>query len=659
MKHFLFLVFLYLLMVACSPIYKFQQANKKYEEGAYATAIEQYKKIATKLPQKEQIQLYVNMGESYLQLSNYTLADQTFNRAFTRNANLPKLYLYAGMAKIGLGNYNDALMLFSQYSKFVSGDTTLNKLIRHTTFLRDSIYNQKTEYTVKNATHFNTQKDEYGSRFGDNEDKTLYITSNRDGSKKKKISKVTGTPYSDVFYAITNRGNEWDEVKKVPEPLNSNFADEGIVTFTSDFQTMYFTSCIDKGKKLGCRIYKATKAESEEGTTWTDITEILLFDSTINVAHPYLNADNELYFVSDAPGGYGGMDIWLAHISPSGVGEIENLGPSVNTDKDEMYPYMRSNGELYFSSNGHQGYGGLDIFSGKRNAYGGWDIKNMGIPINSNGDDFAITFFQNENKGYFSSNRSDGKGGDDIYEFELPEVTATLTVTVADLETSQPLSNANVRLINNMGNVETLLTNNAGRVNTKLVLEADYLISVNNKKYFSKKVRFSTKGITKKVELTEKVLLQSSTKTFEIPNVFYAFGSAELSEEAKTALLELVTIMNDNPNVIIELASHTDSRGDSTYNVRLSQQRAQNIVNFLQLNGIEQQRVIPKGYGANQPREIDKTLANKYKFLKEGDILNDDFIAGLTSDEEEAIVDQLNRRTEFKVVEEEETEGND
>jgi peptidoglycan-associated lipoprotein len=379
-----------------------------------------------------------------------------------------------------------------------------------------------------------------------------------------------------------------------------------------------------------------------------------LSDSTFTVAHPSLSDDGtEMYFASDMQGGYGGFDVWVVNrqSEDDGWGEPMNLGPTINTEANEMYPYIRSNGALYFASEGHKGFGGLDIFKASRKEQGGWEVENMGIPINSSADDFSIIFERDGEVGYFASRRKGSKGGDDIYRFVLPEARFMFIGNVRDYESTLPVIDANVKIISSDGETQIQKTEKDGLVSLQLRPETDYLVVVTKAGFFNRKAKFTTKGLETITTLRDEFIMRSMAKVVEIENILYDLGRWELRPESEESLSQLVEVLNDNPGISIEISAHTDSRGDSLFNMNLSQKRAQSVVDYLVGKGIDISRLNAKGYGTAAPRVVSKKLAAQYKFLEEGDVLSDAYILrNVRTKKEEDIIDQLNRRTEFKVV---------
>ncbi|HNV52688.1 MAG TPA: OmpA family protein, partial [Tenuifilaceae bacterium] len=431
--------------------------------------------------------------------------------------------------------------------------------------------------------------------------------------------------------------------------VNTQF-DEGAGSLTSDFNTVFFTRCkVSKRDKLGCQIFSSKRVEQG----WLTPDEIKVSSDSMIVAHPAISADGTtLYFASNIAGGFGGLDIWKVTRASSGDewGEAINLGGEVNSPGNEMFPYVHADGTLYFSSDGHPGMGGLDIFKAKSQENGAWIIENMRYPMNSPADDFGVVFEREREAGYFSSRRQGGRGADDIYMFYLPPIIYNMIGKVTDDKTKTPVNQATVKLIGSDGAIVTMQTKEDGTFKFNLTPNTDYVILASKKGFLNNKAKETTRGLTRSKDFDVAIAITSTEKPIEIPNIFYDYDKWELRPESREALDRLVEILNDNPTVTIELASHTDSRGTQEYNYELSQKRAQSVVNYLIEKGIATDRLKAKGYAQTQPKVVDAALNARYTFLPIGVVLDQKFVDGLTSEENKEVVYQINRRTEFRVL---------
>jgi len=314
-----------------------------------------------------------------------------------------------------------------------------------------------------------------------------------------------------------------------------------------------------------------------------------------------------------------------------------------------MYPFIRENGILYFCSNGQPGMGGLDIFKATKNEDNEWVVENMRYPLNSSEDDFGIIFKGNQEEGLFCSSRKGGRGKDDIYSFILPAMEFVLQGVIKDENTDKPINGARIRIVGSDGTDLDITTKDDGTFRYKLNQHTDYIYLAKKEGYLNGKGRITTAELADSKVFRDEIRLASITNPVEVENVLYDFGKWELRPEAKKELNGLVDILKANPNITIELSSHTDMIGDSLSNISLSQKRAQSVVDYLVEKGILKDRLVAKGYGKNISKVINGKIAKDGVF-KEGDILNEDYINKLLTQELKDQANQINRRTEFKVL---------
>ena len=370
-------------------------------------------------------------------------------------------------------------------------------------------------------------------------------------------------------------------------------------------------------------------------------------DTVSSYGHPAVSPDGEwLYFTSDMPGGSGGKDIWRVNLKEK-QGSLENMGEFINTPGDEMFPYARTDSILYFASDGHPGFGGLDLFKATLTPSGGWKVENMGQPVNSAADDFGITFGKGES-GFFSSNRGDGRGYDHIYSFILPDLEIWISGWVLDRD-EEPVPNAVIRIIGKDGSNQKAVARPDGSFRFPLQRGVQYVMLAGAKGYLNAKQEFTSDSAEEDAEYNVDFILASINKPVVIDNIFYDFDKASLRPESKEALDEMAQVMRDNPNITIEMASHTDRMGSEEYNINLSGRRAKSVIDYLISVGIKADRLQWQGYGKSRPKTITKKLARLYPQFKEGDVLTPEFIEAL-SEEDAAVADQINRRTEFQVL---------
>ncbi len=429
--------------------------------------------------------------------------------------------------------------------------------------------------------------------------------------------------------------------------LNTEY-DEGACCFSPDQSTMYLTQCLTDPNYPR---YATIVTSSRSDAAWSKVSALeITKDSLSSYAHPAVSPDGQwLYFTSDMPGGKGGFDIWRVRITSAGLGGVENLGEPINTPGDEMFPTFRPNGDLYFSSNGHKGLGGLDIYIATIDK----DTKQIkiehpGYPLNSQGDDFGMTFEGPHNRGFFSSNRGDGRGWDHIYSFEKPEIIQTVKGWVYEME-GYELPAAQVYMVGSDGTNLKLGVKGDGSFTQVVKPGVEYIMLATCKGFLNHKEEIKVEKTAESEEHVLQFPLASIRVPVLIDNIFYDFDKSTLRPESETALDELVKLLDENPNVTIELSAHCDYKGSAEYNKLLSQRRAETVVRYLIAHGIAKDRLSPVGYGKEKPKTIRKKLTEKYTWLKEGDVLTEEFIKKLDKDKQE-ICNQLNRRTEFIVL---------
>lgn len=510
------------------------------------------------------------------------------------------------------------------------------------------IKKEGSRYTVKRMDVLNSRRADYCPVLAGDEYDKLYFTSTRNEAEGDELSGITGTKAGDIFMSEKDDKGKWSKPEDVSGGVNTSY-DEGACCLSTDGREMYLTQCAtDPSYPRYAQIVKSNRSDA----SWGKATAIKLTADTLSsFAHPAISPDGEwLYFTSDMPGGKGGLDIWRARITPAGFGGVENLGEPINTPGDEEFPCFRPNGDLYFSSNGHAGLGGLDIFIAKVGKDGRYHVYHPGYPLNSKGDDFGITFEGPYNRGYFSSNRGDAKGWDHIYSFNNPEIVQTVKGWVYEMD-GYELPAAQVFVVGDDGTNEKMSVRSDGSFTKVLTPGVSYLFLATCKGYLNHQEQVKALAAPKESrDTTLQFALANISAPTLIDNIFYDFDKATLRDSSKVALDKLVALLNENPNVTIELSAHCDYKGSAEYNKRLSQRRAESVVNYLIAHGIASDRLTPVGYGKGKPKVIKKKLTEKYKWLKEGDTLTEDFIKKLRNKKEEEICNQLNRRTEFLVL---------
>ena len=642
------LTILYLLIItlfpSCGPEQAMKKGDKFYAVGEYFDAAEQYRKAYSQTPTKERAtrgQRAKLLAECYHRINATNKAITAYNNVVRYKQADTLTHLYLGQLYLKNGNYKEAAKQFN----IASDSLPENQLVKNgikSALMAPEWKKQGSPYIVKRMDIFNSRHDDYSPMLGGDDNNLLYFTSTRNQAQGDELSGITGAKAADIFLSQKDEQGRWTKPQNIDSELNSNF-DEGACCFSPDGKTMYLTQCMTA---LNSPRYAGIVVSHRSDATWSKPTELIISkDTTSSFAHPAVSPDGEwLYFVSDMSGGMGGLDIWRCRLRRGEeAGAVENLGPTINTPGDEMFPTFRPNGDLYFSSNGHPGMGGLDIFI----AHNG-KIEHPGFPLNSQGDDFGMTFEGGKNQGFFCSNRGDQRGNDHIYSFYNPEIIQTIKGWVYEQD-GYELPTAQVYMVGNDGTNLRLSVRGDGSFTQEVKPGVDYVFLATCKGYLNHQEQLRVEPVSTSEERTLQFPLANISAPVLIENIFYDFDKASLRPESTTALNELVRLLNENPNITIELSAHTDCRGSAAYNERLSQRRAESVVNYLINHGIASARLTPKGYGEANPKRIKRKVAEKYKFLKEGDILSEAFIATLPEEQQEQC-HQLNRRTEFIVL---------
>lgn len=628
-------------------------ANEQYDRGEYFDAQKTYRKIYNKLTKREERSqrgvVAYKLGLCYDKLNQSARASAAFQNAIRYEYPDSTAYLLLGKSLQAEGKYSTAINAYEKYLSYTASPANEKQRKFAETGIagcRISLAKKgdKTRYVVKNAKLFNSRRSDYAPMFFDKNYDKLYFTTTSEKVKGDKKSEITGMKNGDIWVASKNEQGEWQRPEPVEGELNTDF-DEGIVSFSPDGSTMYLTKARrEPNASTSVEIFTSTRSDAQ----WSAAQKYEITADTVSCyGHPAVSPDgNWLYFSSDMPGGSGGKDLWRVNLKEK-QGTLENLGEFINTPGDEEFPYVREDSILYFASNGHPGYGGLDIFRAKLTPSGGWLIENMGQPINSSSDDFGITFGKGES-GFFSSNRGDGRGYDHIYSFELPDLKIMITGWVLDKD-EEPVPNAVIRIVGNDGSNQKEVARNDGSFKFPLKRGVSYVMMAGAKGYLNGKQEFTSDTAEEDAEYSVDFILASINKPVVIENIFYDYDKASLRPESKQALDEMAQIMRDNPNITIEMASHTDRHGGDVYNMNLSQRRAQSVIDYLISVGISKDRLQAQGYGKSRPKKITKKLNREYPQFEEGTVLTPEFIETLSEEDKDA-ADQINRRTEFQVL---------
>lgn len=635
------------LLAGCSTAARLKKADRRYANGEYYAAADVYKRtqkrISTKKQRKLKGEVSFKLGECYRNTNNHTRAVRAYNTAIRYKCQDTTVYLHIAKSQLVTGRYADAKANFLKYLEWFP-DSYEAKAGLESAENYKQLAKEFTRYRVEPAKEFNFRRtSDFCPAFMGTDAEAIAFTSNRESATARKASTITGVAKNDIYVSRKNKAGKWEPVEAVEGAVNTE-EDEGVMSFSADGKTMYFTRCEEKNE--ASQIWQSTRSGGE----WTEPVMIPLFaDSTVSVGHPAVTPDGALlYFVSDAAGGMGGKDIWVAAQDGGQWKVVENLGAAINTGGNEMFPYVRHDGALFFSSDGHVGLGGLDIYMAVRDSVGQWRVTNLYAPINSTADDFGITFNATSDLGYFSSTRNQSRPVDKIYRFELPPLVYAIEGRVVD-DKGEALGETTIRLVGDNGDNVKLRTRKDGTYRINLSVGARYIMLASHRGYLNDTHSFDTHGLKDSKVYTNDFSLASVSKPVQLDNIFYEFGKWTLSPESEEGLKGLVKILNDNPNIAMEISAHTDMVGTEAANDDLSQKRAQSVVDYLIGAGIDAGRLTPKGYGESQPVVVSEALARQYKFLKVGDVLSPEFIETLAQDLQQTC-NGINRRTEFKVT---------
>ena len=636
-----------LLLVGCGADVAMKKGDKFYAVGEYYDAAAQYRKAYSHTSNKDRAQKgqrAMKVADCYRRIHFTSKAITAYQNAVRYKQDDSLTHFYLGQLHMRNGNYREAEKQFKMAMDSLPQSDVHWALAKTGHAAAQNAPQWKKDgsaYTIKRMDLFNSRRAEFSPMLSGDENEQLFFTSTRNQAQGDEYSGITGSKNADIFMSQKDDKGKWSKPQTIDSELNSAM-DEGACCFSPDGKTMYLTLC--KTDPNYPR-YATIAVSNRSDASWSKPTELTITKDTLSsFAHPAVSPDGEwLYFVSDMPGGKGGYDIWRCSIiNNKELGVPENLGEPVNTPGDEMFPTFRPNGDLYFSSDGHPGLGGLDIFVLKER------IEHPGFPLNSQGDDFGMTFEGKRNQGYFCSNRGDTRGYDHIYSFYNPEIVQTVKGWVYEQD-GYELTAAQVYMVGNDGTNLKLSVRGDGSFTQEIQPNVDYVLLATCKGFLNHQEQLRVEPVTKSEEYVLQFPLANISAPVLIENIFYDFDKATLRPESATALDELVELLNENPNITIELSAHTDYKGSDAYNENLSQRRAESVVNYLIDHGIASDRLTPKGYGEGKPKTIKRKVAEKYPFLKEGDVLTEEYITKLSEEQQEQC-NQLNRRTEFIVL---------
>lgn len=637
-----------MMLHSCAADNAMRKGEKFLSIGEYHDAAEQFKKAYSKTPAKERQlrgQRALKMAHCYRHISSTQKAISAYRNAIRYNVATPDDRLAYARLLLKNGEYKRALAEFEVLNDSMPNNVLVKNGLTSAR-MAPEWKEQGSDYTVKKMTEFNSRRADYCPVLAGDQWDRLYFSSTRNDALGDELSGITGAKPGDIFFSDKDDKGKWSKPQTIESGLNTEY-DEGACCLSVDGSTMYLTQCLsDPSYPRFAQIVTAQRSDA----SWGKTTPLLITNDTLSTyAHPAISPDGEwLYFVSDMPGGKGGLDIWRIRLTANGPVGVENLGDPINTPGDEMFPSFRPNGDFYFSSDGHPGFGGLDIFIATVGEDGRYHLSHPGYPLNSQGDDFGMTFQGQLNQGFFSSNRGDGRGWDHIYSFYNPEIVQTIRGWIYEQD-GYELTSGEARIVGSDGTNLRIGVRGDGSFEYVVKPGVDYIILGMCGGFLNHKEEIHVDSVKESKVYDLQFPLASISAPVLIDNIFYAFDKATLLPESKNALDSLVLMLNENPNITIELSAHTDYRGAEAYNKTLSQKRAESVVRYLIDHGIAADRLTAVGYGEEKPKTIRRKVAERYPWLKENDVLTEEFILKLKPDQQET-ANALNRRTEFKVL---------
>lgn len=665
-----------------------KKADTAFKYHMYDVAVTQYQKAFAKISKRKKYsdpdyknRLLFQIAESYRLSGQYKEAMKQYRTCIRAKYYRVQPGVYFSLANLQLaqGQFEEAIANFETYLSYIPDDSAGIQGLR-ASIIAERSSRQATRYQIENVRKLNSKDGDWNPRYYDAEGSIVAFSTTREGVAGKKTDAWTGQRFSDIFVAKQDAKGGWSQPEKLDQNgKTSTASNESDASFCNGGNTMYYTFCGSEDKKRNRCVIKTS---TFDGSAWSDPVEVVIGEDTVSdFVHPFITQNgSRLYFASNRAGGYGDLDIWYADGSGSNFGVPVNVnwertdseteiaehrnepdhGQWVNTEYKEAYPFLREDTLLYFSSTGHGSLGGYDIYKASLRDGRFTEIENLGYPLNTNADDFGICFLPGQNKGLFSSNRGGGRGSDDIYSFYLPDILFTISGTVTNEATLQPVADAEITLVGSDGMLISTTTNAKGFYefnNAQVNENTTYKMVVEKKNYLGAEGTETTVGLIASQDFIHDFVLKPVPRgPVVLPEILYDLGKWDLKEQYQDSLIDLIVLLEKNPRLVVELASHTDSRPIAMTNDSLSQYRAQSVVDYLIQRGIDGERLVAKGYGSQVPRTLQKNMISIYKGksfeFDSGVVLTDAYIESLPSKDMREAAHQLNRRTEFSVLRE-------
>lgn len=667
MKRYILIILSALFIFMSSDLYAQRRnparnADLAFGRKQYTEAADRYRKAYRKLRRnkEERNRVTFQLGECYRLIGLTKRAEPYYKRLLnTEYPNThPEVYLYLAETYKMNEKFREAAEMYEIYIQRVPDDPRGPSGLETVQLIQEWMENPS-KYQLTPLKKVNSSRDsDFAACWISNNYNEIIFTSTREAATGKERDGITGQEFADFFISKQDRLGDWSTPVLADESENINTnASEGTPFMNARYTKLYFTRCQNGAhRKNGCQIMVASKS----GGAFSEArpVEIAGVDTLDIVGHPTLSSDELiLYFAAERKGGFGGNDIWVAMRDNANepFKHPFNLGERINTPGNEVFPFLRYDTVLYFASDGHGGMGGLDIFVSSMDTSGQWgEPRNLKYPINSTGDDFAIMFHPTEERGFISSNRGNSRGIDNIYYFEEPPVLFTFSGTVKDARTRQYVSNAMVRLVGSDGSNISTRTNDRGYFNfseSQINKNTTYDITIDKDNYFTLSVQETTIGLEFSKDIVKDYDIEPiPQEPIMLPDILYDLGKWDLKPQFEDSLQGLIETLQINPTITIELASHTDCRDTDEHNDILSQKRAQSVVDYLIIRGIDPLRLTAKGYGERVPRTIQNDIVIRGYTFKAGTRLTEEFINSLPTLELREAAHQMNRRTEFRIL---------
>jgi outer membrane protein OmpA-like peptidoglycan-associated protein len=588
-----------------------KKGDKQYFVYSFEKSIDYYSHTKNLTPEGQR-----RLAESYYNINQNFLAEEAYSKLISTNQGLvPNDYfVFARLLKAN-GKTDQSFTVMDKFAELNPNDLRAKDYLANKSKLAD-LTKDDGKYKIQSQT-VSTDADDFGPIYY--KDKVVFSSTKSAPKMIVKNYNWTGKPFWNIFIADVEDG-QLKNAKVFDKSLNGNLHD-GPASFSNDGTFMAFTRNNYKDKStdkvVELQIHFSTFADGK----WSKSEPFFLNNTEYSVGHPSLTANGKiLYFTSDIPGGFGGADIYKTTKNDDGTwGKAENMGDKINTESDEMFPFIEENSQkLYFSSNGRFGLGGLDVFVADITGSTVGNVQNAGFPLNTVSDDYAVIVNSTSTKGYVSSDRADGKGGDDIYAFDITETTKIEELVVIEKriegiakdKNAKPISNTYITLLDDKGMVlDTLTTQTDGAFAFAVETNKNFTITGKKAKYNDGSVDANTIGdlaivkadvilLTKKEVVAEKIKVgEDLAKIVEFNNIYFDYDKYDIRKDAKSELAKIIEVMNDYPNMVVELGAHTDCRANNAYNQNLSNQRAKETADYIKKSITKPSRISGKGYG--------------------------------------------------------------